>query len=140
MRTGLALFLLSLVAHTMFADNTCKVVRHPPPSDADTAYLAADFPLAMGLYQAVLSKTPGDVDSTIGLVHALLRQYKLQEAADALEASTKVGSESPALMTLRGEVELRQGEPWKATKTAVAAYTADPCNPEPCFCFSNWKY
>jgi thioredoxin-like negative regulator of GroEL len=129
MRTGIALVLLSLAAQPVFADNSCKVVHHPPPSDADTAFLAADFPAAAGLYQAAMAKNPGNADSMIGLVHALLRQNKVQEAGDALQAATTSAPESPAMMTLRGEIELRQGEPWKATKTAVASYTADPCNP-----------
>jgi len=129
MRAGFGLVLLSLATHAMFADSGCKVVHHASPSDADTAYLSADFPLAVGLYQSAVAKNSGDTDSTIGLVHALLRQYKVQEAADALQTSTGSAPESPALMTLRGEVELRQGEPWRATKTAIASYTADPCNP-----------
>jgi hypothetical protein len=125
---GFALVLLSAATRSTFAQN-CKVVHHPAPSQADTAYLAADFPLAVGLYQSALSTSPGDADATIGLVHALLRQNKVMEAADALQASTKSAPESPALMTLRGEVELRQGEPWKAVKTALASNTLDPCNP-----------
>jgi hypothetical protein len=127
-RTGFALVLLSLAARSMLADN-CKAVSHPPPSQADTAFLSAEFPLAVGLYQSVLSTSPGNVDATIGLVHALLRQNKVMEAADALQASTKSAPESPALLTLRGELELRQGEPWKAVKTALASNTLDPCNP-----------
>lgn len=125
---ALALVLVSFGARSLFAD-TCKVVHHPAPSQADTAFLAADFPLAVGLYQSVLSTSPGDADATIGLVHALLRQNKVLEAADALQASAKSAPDSPALMTLRGEVELRQGEPWKSVKTALASNTLDPCSP-----------
>ena len=134
-RTGLAFVFMSAAAHSTFAQN-CTVVHRPPPSEADTAFLAADFPLAVGLYSAALANSPGDADLMAGLVHALLRQNKLQEAADTLEASTKSALESPALMTLRGEVELRQGEPWKAVKTALASYALDPCNPRTVFLVS----
>jgi hypothetical protein len=134
-RTGFVLVSLSLAALSMFAD-PCKVVHHPPPSDADTAFLAGDFPLAVGLYQSVLSTKPGDADASIGLVHALFRQNKVLEAADALHLSSKSASESPALMTLRGEVELRQGEPWNAVKTALASNTLDQCNPRTLLLFS----
>jgi hypothetical protein len=127
-RPGFALFLLSLPTRSLFADN-CKVVHHPPPSEADTALLAADYSKAVTLYQAALAKSPEDADSMIGLVHALLRQHKMLEAADALQASTKSAPESPALMTLQGEVELRQGTPWKAVKTALNSYALDGCNP-----------
>lgn len=123
-----ALVLLVLPAHSAFAIS-CRVVHHSAPSAADTAFLTADYAKAAELYQAALAKSPGEADLTIGLVHALLRQQKVQEAADALQASIKPSAESAALMTLRGEVELRQGDPWKAAATAVASQNSDPCNP-----------
>jgi hypothetical protein len=129
---GFALILLSAAACSTFAQN-CMAVHHPPPSQADTAFQDAEFPLAVGLYRSALSRSPGDANATIGLVHALLRQNKLMDAADALQEFTKSGPESPALMTLRGEVELREGEPWKAVKTALASNTLDPCNPRTMF-------
>jgi len=126
--------LVSSAARSTIAQN-CKAVPHPSPSDAYTAFLAGDFPLAAKLYQSALGKSAGDEDATIGLVHALFRQQKVQEAADALQAYAK-SPESPALMTLRGEVELRQGEPWKAVKTAIASQALDPCNPRTLFLLS----
>jgi hypothetical protein len=132
-RTGIALALLSSACATI-AQN-CKAVHHSTPSDADTAFLAGDFSRAAGLYKSALGKDSGDQDATIGLVHALLRQFKVQEAADALQAYTK-SPESPALMTLRGEVELRQGEPWKAIKTAVTSQSLDPCSARTLFLLS----
>lgn len=127
-RSGFALLLLSIATRSLLADN-CRVVHHPQPSEADTALLAGDYAKAVMLYQAALTKSPEDADLTIGLVHALLRQNKVLEAADALQASTKSAPDSAALMTLRGEIELRQGAPWKAVKTAIASNTLDPCNP-----------
>lgn len=134
-RAGFALVLLSFAARSTFAQN-CKAVHHPPPSEADTAFLGAEFPLAVGLYQSALSTKPGDADAMAGLVHALLRQNKVIEATNALQESAKSAQETPAFMTLRGEVELRQGEPWNATKTALASNTLDPCNPRTIFLFS----
>ena len=134
MLAGIALVLLSSTARLAIAQN-CKAVHHSPPSDADTAFLAGDFPRAAGLYKLALGKDAGDQDATIGLIHALLRQFKVQEAAEALQAYTK-SPESPALMTLRGQVELRQGELWKAAKTALASQSLDPCNPRNLFLLS----
>jgi Aspartyl protease len=127
-RTGIVLHLLLAATHLTIAQN-CKVVHHAPPSDADTAFLAGDFPLSVGLYRTALARSPGDADLMIGLIHALLRQHKVQEAADALQEFSKPAPDSPTFMTLRGELELRQGGPWKAAKTALASYTLDPCNP-----------
>ncbi|MGA3162104.1 MAG: aspartyl protease family protein [Terracidiphilus sp.] len=89
----------------------------------------ADYAKAAALYQAGLVSHPGDEDLTIGLVHALLRQQKVQEAADAVKVSLAIAPSSAALITLRGEVELRQGTPWLALQTALESDKADVCNP-----------
>ena len=106
------------------------MVRHRPATEADKALLAADFSKAADLYKADLASHPGDVDETIGLVHALLKQQKVQEAADQVNASLTAATNSAALLTLRGEVEFRQGVPWEAGRTAVEAEKLDPCNPQ----------
>jgi predicted aspartyl protease len=107
---------------------SCSVVKHLPPSEADKALLAADYAKAAGFYQAELASHPGDAELTIGLVHALLHQQKVQEAADAVKASLTVAPSSAALITLRGEVELRQGTPWIAAQSVTESNKLDPCN------------
>jgi tetratricopeptide (TPR) repeat protein len=107
----------------------CAVVHHGPPSDADKAYLAADYKTAENLYRAQLAANPANSDVTAGLVHSLLQEQKIQEAADAVNAALAANPHSPALITLRGEVELRQGEPWTALGSAGEAFKLDPCNP-----------
>jgi tetratricopeptide (TPR) repeat protein len=108
---------------------SCSVTHHEPPSEADTALMAADFAKAASLYQAGLAAHPGDATLTAGMVHALLRQQKVQEAADQVKASLAAAPNSAALISLRGEVELRQGAPWLAGNSAVEAEKIDPCNP-----------
>ena len=134
-RTCFVVVLLSLMPRATFAIS-CAVVHHPVPSDADTALLAGNYELATGLYQSDLARRPDDTDSIIGLVHALLKRQKLQEASDALQAFSTSTPESPAIMTLRGEVELRQGEPQKAAEAAVASVKLDSCNPRTLFLLS----
>jgi predicted aspartyl protease len=104
-------------------------VYHPPLSDADKALLAADYTKAESLYRSALAANPGDADLTLGLVHALLRDQKVQEAADTVKAALDAAPKSAALITLRGEVELRQGEPWTAAQTANESLKLDPCSP-----------
>ena len=125
---GFVFGLLWLPAHPLFAAN-CALVHHPAPSEADTAFLAGNFAKAAELYQAALTKNPGQEDVAIGLVHALLRQQKIQGAADAVHASIGDKPAPAALLTLRAEVELRQGQPWTAAETANASAKLDPCNP-----------
>ena len=107
---------------------TCKVAQHPAPSEADKALLSADYAKAAGLYQAGLANHPGDAELTAGLVHALLRLQKVQEAADAVKASLAVAPNSAALITLRGEVEYRAGTPWAAGQSALDSDKLDVCN------------
>jgi len=107
----------------------CPVVHHGPLSDADKAYRAADYKMAENLYRAQMAANPGNPEVTAGLVHSLLEEQKIQEAADAVQAALAANPHSPALITLRGEVELREGEPWTALGSAGEAFKLDPCNP-----------
>jgi predicted aspartyl protease len=107
----------------------CPVVHHGLPSDADKAYLASDYKTAENLYRAQLAANPGNPEVTAGLVHSLLEEQKIHEAADAVNVALAPAPHSPALITLRGEVELREGEPWTALGSAGEAFKLDPCNP-----------
>jgi len=129
---GILIGLLSLPAHPLFAAS-CAVVQHHAPSEADTAYLAGDFTKAEGLYQAALVKSPVETDLAIGLVHSLLRQQRVFDAASTVQSLIGDKTASAALLTLRGEVELSQGEPWTAGDTAGASAKLDPCNPRTIF-------
>ncbi|MDE3187216.1 MAG: aspartyl protease family protein [Acidobacteriota bacterium] len=111
-------------------------MKHNPPTEADEAFLAADFAKAEGFFKADLSKRPGDAELTAGLVHALLRQQKVQEAADTVKAALAAAPQSASLLTLRGEVELRQGDLWLVQPTVVSAYKLDACNPRTHFLFA----
>ena len=123
-----AVALFCCAARSAFAAS-CAVVHHPPLSDPDKALLAADYTKAESLYRSALAANPGDADLTVGLVHALLRDQKVQEAADTVKAALDAAPKSAALITLRGEVELRQGEPWTAAQTANDSFKMDPCSP-----------
>lgn len=125
---ALAIAMLSLPAQALSAV-TCNVVKHNPPTEADNAMMAGDYAKAEGLYQAALQKQAGDVDATVGLVHALLREQKVSEAADAVKDALEAAPKTAALVTLRGEVEFRRGELWLVEPTVIESYKIDPCNP-----------
>lgn len=155
-RVAVATVLICFPARYLFAVS-CDVVKHNPPSDADKAFLAADYAKAESLYKADLTAHPGNVAATEGLVHVLLREQKVVDADDAvkeaLEAASNptAGSGAPAspapaavpksgaLLTLRGEVEFRQGEPWLVEPTVLASYKLDPCNPRTRLLFARYS-
>lgn len=107
---------------------SCHIVQHGEPSEADKALLAADFARAELLYRDALKARPDEVTLHIGLVHALLRQQKLQQASDAANMALAAAPQDASLIALRGEVEYRQGAPWSAGKSADEARKLDPCN------------
>ena len=124
----LATAVLCLPLQPLFAA-TCNVAKAHTSTEAEKALLAADYAKAAGLYEADLTSHPGDIELITGLVHALLRQQKVQEAADQVKAALTVTPNSAALISLRGEVEYRQGMPWIAVKSAFDSDKLDPCNP-----------
>jgi len=95
--------------------------------------LAGDFAKAEGLYQAALAKSPGEPNLANGLVRSLLRQQRVLDAASAVQSLIGDKPAPATLLTLRGEVELSQGEPWTAAETAGASAKLDPCNPRTIF-------
>ena len=119
---------LCLTAHVLCAQS-CPVVHQPAPSEADAAFHAGKFSQAANLYRSALTKTPEQLGAAQGFVYSLLRQQKVLETAN--EVQSLIGSKPPSasLLSLRAEVELRQGEPWAAADTAVSALKLDPCNP-----------
>jgi predicted aspartyl protease len=108
---------------------SCPVLAAQSPTEADTALLASDFVKAAALYKSALSQHPDDFNLTAGLVHSLLRQQKLEEAAEVVKTALEANPKSAALITLRGEVEMRQGTPWTVEQTVIESYKLDPCNP-----------
>jgi predicted aspartyl protease len=121
-------FAISLPVPLLYATQ-CNVIHHGPPTDAEKALLAADFAKSENLYRTDLAAHPHDPELTAGLVHALLRQQKVQEASDTVKAALAATPNIPALVTLRGEVEYRQGFPWLAAKSVNESVNLDPCNP-----------
>jgi len=122
-------------AQSVMAAN-CAIVHHGTPTEADTAYQAGEFAKAAELYKAALAKGPESVDAGIGLVHSLLRQQRVVEASDVVRGLVDKKPTTAALLTLRAEVELRQGEPWSAAETASASAKLDPCNPRTMLTFA----
>lgn len=124
----LAFAVLGLPSHSLLGVS-CPVVKHNAPSDAGKALLAADYAKAEGLYRAIVAAHPGDVDAAVGLVDTLLREQKVLDADEAAKSALAATPNSAAMLTLRGEVLFRQGQPWDVEKIVLDSYKLDPCNP-----------
>src|SRR5271170_6934592 len=122
----LAVFLA--VAPAAFAV-PCEVVAAHPPSEAESAFLHADYDKAVALYQTQLQQNPNDAEAAAGLVRVLLRQQKVAEASEAVQKALVTDPKSGVLMIAQGEVQYRQGMPWLAAATASDVLKLDPCNP-----------
>lgn len=129
MMTKCAIALAALgIAATQVHGLTCTVAKHRTPTEADKAMLAGDYAKAEELYKAEISKQPGDGDSELGLIHALLREQMLDSAAVEVAKELKASPKSAALVTARGEVEYAKGELWNVEPTVIQSYKLDPCN------------
>lgn len=115
-------------AGTQLHGLTCTVAKHRTQTDADKAMLAGDYAKAEELYKAEIAKTPGDGDSELGLIHALLREQMLDSAAVEVANALKTAPKSPAMVTARGEVEYAKGQLWNVEPTVIESYKLDPCN------------
>jgi tetratricopeptide (TPR) repeat protein len=124
----LAFAVLGLSAHSLFGVS-CPVVKHKPDTDADKALLDADYAKAESLYSADLTAHAGNVDAAVGLVDTFLREQKVLDADEASKSALAATPNSAALLTLRGEVLFRQGQPWDVEKIVLDSYKLDPCNP-----------
>ena len=132
---AVVLVIVGMSPRPVFAAD-CSVVQHGEPSPADHAYLASDYAKAEALYRGALKASPGNTQLIEGLVYALLREGKVQEASDAIEEALTRAPGKAALITLRGEVEYREGEPWKAAGSADESIKLDPFNPRTHLLFS----
>jgi hypothetical protein len=74
-----------------------------------------------------LAKTPQDVELSAALVHTLLHEGKVPQAATQVNATLAANLHSGPTLTALAEVQLRQGEPWLAPQTLDQAAAADPC-------------
>lgn len=121
---------LLLSAGSAFAQSTaCSPVPTHPATPAETAYREAKYERAEGLYQQALLEKPNDPELNIALVHTLLHEGRISDAATL--ANKAIGSDphSAGALTASAEVQLRQGQPWFASQTLDSAAAADPCYP-----------
>jgi tetratricopeptide (TPR) repeat protein len=92
---------------------------------ADQLYRSGKFAEAEAGYQALLKQDPNLVGAQVGLTRALLKQQKVDEAFDSVNAALAAHADSAALLAAKGEVQFRRGEMADAEKSYVGAKNLD---------------
>ena len=118
-----ALLLISL--QFISGDDTKAPAIRPELAAADQLYRAGKFAEAEASYQSLLNTDSKLVSAQVGLVRAMLRQQKVDEAFDAVNAALAVQSNSAALLAAKGDVQFRRAEMSDAELSYLAAKKLD---------------
>jgi tetratricopeptide (TPR) repeat protein len=118
-----ALLLISL--QLMFGDDTKAPAVSPALASADQLYRTGKFAEAEASYRALLNTDSKLVPAQVGLVRAMLRQQKIDEALDAVNTSLTAQSNSAALLAAKGDVQFRRAEMSDAERSYLAAKKLD---------------
>ena len=93
---------------------------------ADQLYRAGKFVEAETSYQAILKSNSKLVPAQVGLVRAMLRQQKIDEAFDAVTTALATRPDSAMLLAAKGDVQFRRAEMPDAELSYLAAKKLDP--------------
>src|SRR5260370_19727772 len=110
MRPALVVLALLLLQNPTPRDDSNPPANPPELASADQLYRGGKFAEAEAGYQAVLKADSKLVPAQVGLVRAMLRQQKIDEAFDAANAALAVQPNSAALLAAKGDVQFRRGE------------------------------
>lgn len=107
----------------------CTPIAPHVATPAEEAYAQGKYDAAESLYMQAVTQHPHDQALSAALVHTLLRQGKL---GDAAVLTNKILAEDPhsvAGLTALAEVQYRKGQPWLAMETLDTAIKVDSCYP-----------
>ena len=85
LRSAVVAALLLISLQLMFGDDTKAPAISPALASADQLYRAGKFAEAEASYRALLNTDSKLVPAQVGLVRAMLRQQKIDEALDAVD-------------------------------------------------------
>jgi len=120
--------LLSLPVGFLHSQPSCPAASPHTQTPADEAYANGDTATAESLYAQALAQNPHDAALSAALVRTLLRERKVDKAAEQAKAGITENPHSADALAALAEVELREGQPWLAAETLDNAAKADPCN------------
>jgi tetratricopeptide (TPR) repeat protein len=121
---------LLLSAGSAFAQSAaCSPLPTHPATPAEAAYREAKYESAESLYQQALLQNPNDQDLNLALVHTLLHESRISDAATRANKAVAEEPRSAGALSALAEVQLRQGQPWLASQTLDSVAAANPCYP-----------
>jgi hypothetical protein len=121
-------FMLFFTSASGFSQTgACPATESRPVTPADAAYNDSNYGEAEQLYTQALAREPNSITLGASLVHTLLHEGKITEAAQRVQAMLGADPHSAAVLTAEAEVQLRQGQPWQAMQVLDAAEGADRC-------------
>jgi tetratricopeptide (TPR) repeat protein len=126
LRSGLVAALLLLSPQLMISDDAKVSPIDPALAAADQLYRAGKFAEAEFSYQALLKTDPKLVPAQVGLVRAMIRQQKIDEALDAATAALSAQPNSAALLAAKGDIQFRRSQMSDAELSYLAAKKLDP--------------
>ena len=125
LRSALVAALLLISLQLMFGDDTKAPAIRPELAAADQLYRAGKFAEAEASYQALLKTDSKLVPAQVGLVRAMLRQQKIDEALGAANTALAAQPNSAALLAAKGDVQFRRAEMSDAELSYLAAKKLD---------------
>ena len=103
---------------------SCKV-DHAPPSEADNAMAAREYPKAEQLYEAMWKEKPGETAALAGVIRAKMAQGNMDDALLLAKQGAKDHPKDARLADAVGEAEMRRGEPELAVEAFNEALRDD---------------
>jgi len=125
-RLLLFLAISSWLITTASADDVKPSPQKSELAAADQVYRSGKFAEAAEQYQAILKVDDTLVPAQSGLIHALLRQQKIDEAAIQASKAVAARPNSAALLAAMGDVQFRLAEMPEAQSSYVKALKIDP--------------
>jgi tetratricopeptide (TPR) repeat protein len=125
LRSSLVAAVLLISLQLMFGDDTKAPAIRPELAAADQLYRAGKFAEAEAGYRALLNTESKLVPAQVGLVRAMLRQQKIDEALDTVNNALTVQPNSATLLAAKGDVQFRRAEMSGAELSYLAAKKLD---------------
>jgi tetratricopeptide (TPR) repeat protein len=121
----ITVLLLPLQCKMLGEDSKAPGVN-PGLAAADQLYRAGKFAEAEASYRGLLKADSKMVPEQVGLVRAMLRQQKIDEAFDAANTALAAEPNSAALLAAKGDVQFRRAEMPDAELSYLTAKKLDP--------------